>query len=139
MDTKNKRLTPEMRRLQKSLLEYAKTRPQRINKDGYVLISIEKKYWRLQRKKGQPFYYGWQIVSVPVLFHHWFMEQMLGRKLRKNEDVHHKNEIRSDNRFRNLEVLTDAEHLRHHHAVRTERAAVAMMKLIRKYPIPEVG
>jgi hypothetical protein len=46
--------------------------------------------------------------------HRHVMEQHLGRKLRRDEHVHHKNHDPSDNRLENLEVLSKAEHHRLH-------------------------
>lgn len=52
--------------------------------------------------------------------HRLVMERILGRELRSNEVVHHINGIRHDNRPENLQVMTQAEHIRlhmnqHHH------------------------
>lgn len=42
--------------------------------------------------------------------HRWVMELHLGRKIGKDEDVHHLNGVRDDNRIENLEVISKREH-----------------------------
>lgn len=49
-----------------------------------------------------------------IFEHRFVMEQHLGRKLRDDEFVHHKNRIKDDNRLDNLEVLSHAEHMAEH-------------------------
>lgn len=47
--------------------------------------------------------------------HRYIMEQYLGRKLKYNEQVHHKDGDRKNNDIFNLELVTIQEHTRLHH------------------------
>lgn len=46
--------------------------------------------------------------------HRYIMEQHLGRKLKRNEYVHHINDNKKDNRIENLMVVTPDEHNKLH-------------------------
>jgi hypothetical protein len=50
-----------------------------------------------------------------ILYHRYVMEQHLGRKLRSDEIVHHKDENKLNNDISNLEITNRADHARHHH------------------------
>jgi hypothetical protein len=52
--------------------------------------------------------------------HDLIMECVIGRWLKDDEVVHHKNGIRDDNRKENLEVMTVREHARYHMIKRYE-------------------
>ncbi len=72
-------------------------------------------------KAGQTFlsplgYLRINIEGKRVLHHRYIMEQHIGRKLKKEEKVHHINHIKTDNRIENLELLKNhSEHIRKHH------------------------
>jgi hypothetical protein len=58
------------------------------------------------------------------LQHRVVAAEKLGRELTSDEHAHHTNEVKTDNRPENLEVLTKAEHARRH--FKTGRTMVAL-------------
>ena len=72
----------------------------KIRNDGYIAI-----YFPDHPKSNKDGY---------IMEHDLIMECYIGRWLKDDEVVHHKNHIRNDNRIKNLELLTKKEHARLH-------------------------
>lgn len=53
--------------------------------------------------------------NLNKLFHRYVMEKSIGRTLVRGEVVHHKDGNKLNNRTSNLELMTLAEHTKHHH------------------------
>jgi hypothetical protein len=64
------------------------------SRDGYVVVKTGIRKWELE--------------------HRLVMAEHLGRQLTTDEQVHHINGVKHDNRIENLQVLTNAEHQRLH-------------------------
>jgi len=72
---------------------------------------LNKKFRRYKNEQGYIV-----ILNAPnekryrILEHRLIMEKYLGRKLKKNEEIHHKNGIKDDNRIENLEIVIAGFH-----------------------------
>lgn len=66
------------------------------NNQGYIILTAKTHPYASAHRK--------------IFEHRIIMEQELGRYLRPDEDVHHKNGIKDDNRAENLEVISHIEH-----------------------------
>ena len=72
----------------------------RVTKDGYLRMYAGK----------HPFANGRREIHVHVMV----MELHIGRPIRSDECVHHKNGIKTDNRIENLELMMHSDHSKEH-------------------------
>ena len=82
-------------------------------KDGYVSIYLP----------SHPFCNKEGYVMEHILT----MEKEIGRFIKENEIVHHKNKIRNDNRIENLQIMTFKEHASFHMKERHKQKKKGMM------------
>jgi len=50
----------------------------------------------------------------PIKEHRYVMEKFLGRKLSKNEIIHHKDQNKTNNKVENLQIMNPSEHAKTH-------------------------
>lgn len=81
-----------------------------IRSNGAIKLRKKEVWWI--NKKGYVEGKVWidEFTQVRIKQHRWIIENNIGRKLLKHEDVHHINGIKTDNRLENLQVLTHSEH-----------------------------
>jgi len=91
-------------------------------------IPVQKKFWgnknanwkggKRMDKCGYIYLYvpdhPYKAANNVVFEHRLVMEKYLGRYLKPNEFIHHKNGDRKDNKIENLQIITASEHARYH-------------------------
>jgi len=81
----------------------------KFDKNGYILIYCP----------THPFNVGGYIFE-----HRLVIEQHVDRYLKSYELVHHHNEVKTDNRIENLQLLTPSQHLILHQKLRREKKII---------------
>lgn len=92
----------------------------RSRKDTQKFCSVEcvREYKRKQPKTAKASKDGykriWQTDGKGIKEHIYIMEKLIGRKLQKNECVHHIDGNRANNDISNLQLMTISEHSKLH-------------------------
>jgi hypothetical protein len=72
-----------------------------------------------------------QVNGITIPEHRYIIEQHLGRKLLKTENIHHKNGVKDDNRISNLELWVSVQPC----GKRPEDLVIYAREIINKYSV----
>ncbi len=78
---------------------------------GYILVRVPKNHRRAFGGENN-------LNHAYAYQHDLVMEKKMGRQLTDGEEVHHDNEIKTDNRPSNLILKSKPEHMKHHDQLR---------------------
>ncbi len=67
-----------------------------------------------------------KVNGVTKKEHRVIMEAHIGRALLPNEDVHHINGVKTDNRISNLEIIDHSKHTLHHNSLRDYKSGYCL-------------
>jgi hypothetical protein len=96
-------------------------------RSGYIMLAIEPTHRFACMGSKYP-----TSRRLYVREHRMIMAEHLGRALRRNEVVHHRNGKRGDNRMRNLELIQGQAH--HNGHTIAQKHWDAIMKIVEKCP-----
>ena len=78
-------------------------------------IGVDSSHWKGGKIKSHGYILKWDSESSSYKREHrLIMEKHIGRKLKDNEDIHHLNGVKDDNRIENLMILTKSKHTELH-------------------------
>jgi hypothetical protein len=98
-------------------------KPKRIKRGcKYCSMDCRKEHQYTGRFKRSDGYITVRVGEKYELEHRVIMAKHLGRDLRSDEHVHHRNEIKFDNRLENLELVGVGEHISKYHASKRDKS-----------------
>lgn len=80
--------------------------------------------------RGSYIHRGYVVLNDGRFEHVVIIEDLIGRKLKPDEVVHHKNQIRNDNRIENLQLMTRGDHTALHRLLKSKLSKSDILEII---------